>query len=102
MIQKYIIYFLATFIFASMSIFGLKTIKELKESNKQLQTQIIALNEQNAKNMQDLENRNKEIINNGAKINDLQKKIRNQFKKDDCVNVVVNNDFLDIVQNSNN
>lgn len=98
--QKYIIYFLATFIFVSTSIFGLKTIKELKDNNKRLQTQIIALNEQNTKNMLDLENRNKEIINNGAKISDLQNKIKIQFKKDDCVNVIVNNDFLNLLQST--
>lgn len=100
--QKYIIYFLATFIFASVSIFGLKTIKELKESNKRLQTQIITLNEQNAKNMQDLQNRNEEIINNGTKINDLQKKIRNSFKKDDCVNTIINNDFFNLLHSNDN
>lgn len=73
-----------------------------KEKQKSLQTQIIALNEQNSKNMQDLENRNQEVIKNKGEIYELQNKIKKQFSSDSCVNTTIDNSFIELLQNSNN
>lgn len=99
--QFKIILFLLAFIFAIIGVFGLKEIKELKASKKALETQINAINEQNEKNKLDLEARNQEITNNNVKINELQNKIKNQFKKDSCVNTIVDNDFLELLHENN-
>lgn len=76
-------------------------LKVSNEKQKALQTQINAINEQNEKNKQDLVKRNEEITNNQGKIRELQNKIKTQFKKDNCVNIIVDNDFLAILQNIN-
>jgi len=101
MIKNKIIVGLIIVIFAILCVFELKMIKDLKKSNKTLQTQIIAINSQNEKNRQDLANRNEELNNNQVKINDLQKKIKIKFKKDNCVNIIVDTDFLNILRDKN-
>jgi len=99
--QTKIILSLIASIFAIVSVFGLKTINELKKDKKALETQIIAINEQNIKNIKDLQIRNAEIINNNIKINELQNKIKNQFKKDSCINTIIDNDFLELLHENN-
>ena len=59
--QFKIILFLLAFIFAIIGVFGLKEIKELKASNKALETQINAVSKQNELNKQDIAKRNEEI-----------------------------------------
>lgn len=75
-------------------------IKELKQDKKQLETKINAINKQNELNKQDLVKRNEEITNNQGKIRELQNKIKNQFSKDSCVNVPVDDNFLNFLRNN--
>ncbi len=100
--QTKIILSLIASIFAIVSVFGLKTINELKKDKKALETQIIAINEQNIKNIKDLQIRNAEIINNNIKINDLYKKIETISKNtsDKCFNASVNDDVLQLLKDN--
>jgi uncharacterized protein HemX len=72
-------------------------LKVSNDKQKALQSQINSLNEQNEKNKLDLESRNNEITNNQGKINDLQNKIKTQFKNDNCINSLINNEFLELL-----
>lgn len=100
MLQNKIIIGLLFVIFAIVGVFGIKEIKELKASKKALETQIKADNEQMQLFKLDSEQRNQELLNNEVKINDLQKKLKTQFKKDNCINIIIDDDFIKLLQDS--
>ena len=99
--QKNIIISLVILILIISLFFLIKENKNLKEDKKQLQDQITSIAKHQQDNLEDLEARNKEIINNKSKINDLQKQLKIKNKENDCINAIVPDEFLDMLQDNN-
>jgi hypothetical protein len=100
--QKNIIGILIAIILMLGIVFQSYRLKVSNEKQKALQTQINAINEQNEKNIEDLQIRNKEIEEINAKKDILQKQIDKirQNNNDKCFNSLLSDDVMQLLQSN--